>query len=58
MTPTLQALGLVESVTLDPTTGRVNLTGLFDEVRVPPGADSVSGGLCASPSAGSTAKPG
>lgn len=45
MTPTLQALWMAESADLDPATGRVNLVGLFDRVRVPAGADSASGGV-------------
>ena len=45
MIPMLQALWLAESADLDPVTGRVTLTGLFDQVRAPAGADDVSGGV-------------
>jgi hypothetical protein len=43
MNPTLQSIWLVDSAEQDPNTGKVNLSGLFNHIDVPAGADYASG---------------
>jgi hypothetical protein len=43
MSPTLQALWLVDSVDHDESTGKISLRGLFDRLVVSPGTESAGG---------------
>lgn len=43
MTPTLQSVWLVDSADRDPTTGKVNVLGMFDCIDVPAGSEYAAG---------------